>query len=175
MSFTVRSAHPLAHSLRSHARPHALRRARGLCGVAIAPISARSLWSHAWTLARLPPRSLNKDGLNKEGGEEKIDNIRRIIRLALFALAPNCFRRVALLFALLILSLRSHGWCHARSRSTSSYASTSLVVRFAHSARTLAMLVRSLSPTLPLVARALKRCRWRSDFKTYMDLSYHSY
>ena len=74
-----------------------------------APISARSLWSHAWTLARLPPRSLNKDGLNKEGGEEKLDNIRRIIRLALFALAPNCFRRVALLFALLILSLHSHG------------------------------------------------------------------
>ena len=79
----------------------------GSYGVAIAPISARSLWSHAETLARLPPRSLNKDGLNKEGGEEKLDNIRRIIRLALFALAPNCFRRVALLFALLILSLRS--------------------------------------------------------------------
>ena len=122
----------------------------GSYGVAIAPISARSLWSHAETLARLmprslsptlplvnnclrhprlhlsfaplarlPPRSLNKDGLNKEGGEEKLDNIRRIIRLALFALAPNCFRRVALLFALLILSLRSHGFRHARSRPRS--------------------------------------------------------
>ena len=105
-----------------------------------APISARSLWSHAETLARLPPRSLNKDGLNKEGGEEKIDNIRRIIRLALFALAPNCFRRVALLFALLILSLRSHGLCHARSR-------------------TLALLVRS--PARPETGTRFMWCRCR--------------
>ena len=104
-----------------------------------APISARSLWSHAETLARLLPRSLNKDGLNKEGGEEKFDNIRRIIRLALFALAPNCFRRVALLFALLILSLRSHGFRHARSRSTSAFASTSLCPRsrWSHALRSL--------------------------------------
>ena len=124
--------------------------------------------SHAWTLARLPPRSLNKDGLNKEGGEEKIDNIRRIIRLALFALAPNCFRRVALLFALLILSLRSHGWCHARSRSTSAFASTSLVVRFAHSARTLALLVRPDGYAVYVVSLSLQ-------LKTNMDLLYHSY
>ena len=31
----------------------------GSYGVAIAPISARSLWSHAETLARLMPRSLS--------------------------------------------------------------------------------------------------------------------
>ena len=31
----------------------------GSYGVANAPISARSLWSHAWTLARLMPRSLS--------------------------------------------------------------------------------------------------------------------
>ena len=48
----------LTHSLCSYARPHALWRARGLCGVAIAPLSARSLWSHADTLARLTPRLL---------------------------------------------------------------------------------------------------------------------
>ena len=48
----------LAHSLCSYARPHALWRARGLCGVANAPASARSLWSHADTPARLTPRLL---------------------------------------------------------------------------------------------------------------------
>ena len=55
--FAVRSAHSartLALLVRSPARPG---RARGLCGVANAPLSARSLWSHADPLARLMPRS----------------------------------------------------------------------------------------------------------------------
>ena len=55
---------------------------------------------------------------------------------------------------------RSHGFRHARSRSTSAFASTSLVVRFAHSARTLAMLVRS--PARPETGTRFMRCRYRS-------------
>ena len=48
---------PLAHSLCSYARPHALD-GHAVYVVSLRSKSARFLWSHAGMLARLPPRSL---------------------------------------------------------------------------------------------------------------------
>ena len=55
---------PLAHSLCSYAYPHTLD-GHAVYVVSLRSKSARFLWSHAGTLARLTPRSLNKDGQNK--------------------------------------------------------------------------------------------------------------
>ena len=93
------SARTLALLVRSPARPG---RARGLCGVAIAPLSARSLWSHA----------------------------------------VEC--------------------SHTRFTRTLAFAPPRLRLDVA------------FSPTLPLVARALKRCRL-TLILNHVDLLYHSY
>ena len=138
MSFTVRSAHPLAHSLRSHARPHALRRARGLCGVAIAP------YPHA-SSGRTRGRS---HGLRHACS-------RSTSAFASTSLCPRSRWSHAL------RSLRSHAR-FARTLARSPETARGLCGVATLHIRTLALLVRSLTPTLPLVARALKWCRFRS-------------
>ncbi len=70
----------------------------GSYGVAIAPISARSLWSHAWTLARLPPRSLSPT----------------------LPLVNNCLRHPRLHLSFAPLTPLAHSLClYARSRPRS--------------------------------------------------------
>ena len=83
----------------------------GSYGVAIAPISARSLWSHAWTLARLMPRSLSPT-------LPLVNNCLRHPRLHLSFAPPRLSPRRRLSFA--SLTPLAHSQCsYARSRPRS--------------------------------------------------------